>query len=148
MHEGSAGVNFDLIAHRAQDIRSAAATLFAIGNRSREEFLADQIVVDAAKYRLVVAAEAAISICTHLAVRVAQQAPSSYSQCFDVLASAGILSTELAQRMSSMARFRDLLVHGYADIDDGRVWETLQGDLQDLDAYLSEVSQALGEQCL
>lgn len=144
----------ELVGHRAQDIRSAVATLSAIGNRSREQFLADQMVVDAAKYRLVVAAEAAMSICTHLAARLAQKAPNSYAQCFDVLASAGVLSTELAQRMSNMARFRNLLVHGYAEVDDGRVWETLQGDLEDLedledlDAYLSEVGRALGERFL
>ena len=143
MSAGPDRVNLDLVTHRAREIRDSVATLTAIGKLPKEQFLADQMVVDATKYRLLVATEAAISICTHLAARIAKQSPSSYAQCFDVLAAAGILSTELAQRMSTMERFRNLLVHGYAEVDRGRVWEILHDDLDDLDAYLSEVGRAL-----
>lgn len=138
-------VNLDLLVRRARDIRGAVAALRGLSPLPKEQFLADQTVVDAAKYRLVVAAEAAISICTHLAARLARTSPSSYAQCFEVLETKGILSTELTQRMGDLARFRNLLVHGYAETDDGRVWDILQSDLGDLDAYLSEVGRALGE---
>ncbi len=138
-------VNVDLLARRARDIRSAVAALSRLSELSKEQFLGDQTVVDAAKYRLVVAAEAAISICTHLAARLARNSPNSYAQCFEVLEVEGILSTELTQRMGDLARFRNLLVHGYAEIDDGRVWDILQSDLGDLDAYLSEIGRALGK---
>ena len=145
MPEGPDRVNVDLLKHRANEIRSAASTLDRIGKLSKEQFLADQMVVDAAKYRLVVATEGAISICTHLAARLANKTPDSYAQCFEILATAGILSMELAQRMGNMARFRIQLVHGYADVDDGRVWDFLQVDLSDLNTYLSQVGRALGE---
>ena len=36
-----------------------------------------------------------------------------------------------------MARFRNLLVHGYAVVDDNRVIEILQTRLEDLDAFLA-----------
>ena len=74
----------DLLDRRARDIRSATATLSRLSALSKEHFLDDQTVVDAAKYRLVVAAEAAISICTHLAARLARTTPNSYAQCFEV----------------------------------------------------------------
>ena len=138
-------VNVDLLRHRAKEIRNAASILNRIGQLSKEQFLADQMVVDAAKYRLVVAIEGAISICTHLAARLANKTPDSYAHCFEILATAGILSMDLAQRLGNMARFRNLLIHGYADVDDGRVWEYLKDDLDDLDTYLSQVDQALGE---
>ena len=102
--------------------------------------------MDAAKYRLLVAIEAAISICTHLAARLAQSTPDSYAQCFEILASANILSPELAERLGQMARFRNLLVHLYREVDDSRVWEILQHDVGDLETYLSEVSRALKEE--
>ena len=145
MQEGIDRVNVDLLTHRANEIRNAVSTLNRIGQLSKEQFLADQMVVDAAKYRLVVAAEGAISICTHLAARLASKTPDSYAQCFEILAAAGILTIDLAQSMGNMARFRNLLVHGYADVDDGRVWEFLQADLDDLNTYLSQVCHALGE---
>ena len=138
-------VNVDLLARRAQEIRGAVAALNRLSTRPKEEFLADQTVVDAAKYRLVVAAEAAISICTHLAARLAQTSANSYAHCFEILETEGILSMELTQRMGNLARFRNLLVHGYAEIDDGRVWDFLKSELGDLDAYLSEIGLALGK---
>jgi uncharacterized protein YutE (UPF0331/DUF86 family) len=110
------------------------------------EFVADQTIVDAAKYRLLVAIEAAISICTHLSARLAGKAPATYAQCFEELVTAGIIDQELGGRLGRMARFRDLLVHDYGEVDDNRVWEILQSNLQDLDTYLSSVGEAIEEQ--
>jgi uncharacterized protein YutE (UPF0331/DUF86 family) len=139
-------VNLDLLRQRAQDIRNALAALSGYGALPQEQFLTSQQVIDAAKYRLVVAIEAAVSICTHLAARLAQTTPESYAQCFGVLASAGLISGPLAERLGRMARFRNLLVHGYGAVDDTRVWEILCSDIRDLDTYLSEISQSLKQQ--
>lgn len=139
-------VNLDLLRQRAQEIRAALTILSGYSTLPREEFLASQQVIDAAKYRLVVAIEASASICTHLAARLAQTTPDSYAQCFDVLASAGLISGPLAERLGRMARFRNLLVHGYGAVDDTRVWEILHNDVRDLDTYLSEIGQALKQQ--
>lgn len=40
----------------------------------------------------------------------------------------------------------DLLRQRGEAVDDNRVWETLQSDLQDLDSYLSAVGEAIREQ--
>ena len=145
MPESPDRVNISLLTQRANEIRNAVSTLNRIGQLSKEQFLADQMVVDAAKYRLIVATEGPISICTHLTARLANKTPDSYAQCFEILATEGILSMDLAQRMGNMARFSNLLVHGYADVDDGRVWEFLKVDLDDLDTYLSQVCHTLEE---
>ena len=104
------------------------------------------MVVDAAKYRLLVAIEAAASMCTHLAARQFGEAPSSYAQCFQVLASSGIISPELAERLAAMARFRNLLVHVYAEVDDSQVWEVLRSNLGDLENYLAAIGAAVNDQ--
>ena len=116
--QGEGRVNLDLIRQRAQEIRQATSQLQRYGNLPQDEFVADETVVDAAKYRLIVAIEAAISICTHLSARIAGGSPENYAQPFQVLASTGVISEELANRLGQMARFRNLLVHGYAEIDD------------------------------
>ena len=137
--------NLDLLRLRAQEIRRAANVLAGYSNLSQEEFVSDQMVVDAAKYRLLVAIEAAASMCTHLAARLLGEAPSSYAQCFQVLASSGIISPGLAERLAAMARFRNLLVHVYAEVDDNQVWEVLQSDLEDLKDYLSAIGAAVND---
>ena len=48
-------INLDLLRLRAQEIRRAANVLAGYSNLSREEFVSDQMMVDAAKYRLLVA---------------------------------------------------------------------------------------------
>jgi uncharacterized protein YutE (UPF0331/DUF86 family) len=43
--------------------------------------------------------------------------------------------------LAAMARFRNLLVHGYADVDDERVVATLQGDrLDDLTSFRQQLA--------
>lgn len=139
-------VNADLLRQRAKEIRDALEVLARYGHLPQEEFLARAESVDAAKYRLVVAIEAAISICNHLAARLAQRTPESYADCFSVLATTGIISKELADRLGQMARFRNLLVHLYWQVSDTRVWEVLKDNLVDLETYLAAVGDLIREQ--
>ncbi len=136
-------INADLLRQRAKEIRDALEVLDRYRQLSLEEFLARTDAVDAAKYRLVVAVEAAVSICTHLAARLAKRTPESYADCFSVLATTGIISTALAERLGQMARFRNLLVHLYWPVDDAKVWEVLRHDLGDLDTYLATVGDSV-----
>jgi uncharacterized protein YutE (UPF0331/DUF86 family) len=136
-------LNLDLLRQRAQEIRQALDILERYRQLSREEFISNQQANDAAKYRLIVIIEAAMSICAHLAARLAHKTPDSYTQCFEILASSKIIPRDLADCLGRMARFRNLLVHGYGQVDDSRVWDILQQDLGDLDAFLSEISSIL-----
>ena len=136
-------VNLDLLRQRAQEIRNALAGLRGYGRLPQETFLSREESVDAAKYRLIVAIEAALSICTHLAARLAQRTPDSYADCFHVLAENGIVPADLAERLARMARFRNLLVHLYGQVDDRRVWQILHNNLNDLEDYLGAVGKHL-----
>ncbi|HVR29233.1 MAG TPA: HepT-like ribonuclease domain-containing protein, partial [Thermoanaerobaculia bacterium] len=51
---------------------------------------------------------------------------------FRSLRESGVIDGDLADRLEGMARFRNLLIHVYADVDDRRVHEFLQTDLEDL----------------
>jgi uncharacterized protein YutE (UPF0331/DUF86 family) len=132
-------LNRDLVLQRIQEIRGALALLQVDATRPPSAFVADAQVVDAAKYRLLVAIEAAVSICTHVASRLAGRTPDSYADCFAVLGGAGIVPTDLAERLGRMARFRNRLVHLYWKIDNERVWEVLRESLGDLEAYLDAI---------
>lgn len=143
MSQDHGNVNIDLLRQRGEEIRQATSLLARHASLTMTEFVADQTVVDAAKYRILIAIEAAISICTHLSARLAGKAPATYAQCFEELVTSGIITRELGDRLGRMARFRNLLVHVYEEVDDNRVWEILQSDLQDLDAYLSAIGEAV-----
>ncbi|RKO67838.1 DUF86 domain-containing protein [Desulfofundulus salinus] len=105
-----------------------------------EEFLADEQRVAASKYYLIVATEAAIDICNHLVARLTGRAPNSYAECFNILSGEHFLSPPLAERLIQMAKFRNLLIHRYVDIDDSKVYHIICNNLDDLELYLAEIA--------
>jgi len=134
-------LNLDLINERAADIKSALQLLATYGSLPKHDFLANETILSAAKYQLLVAIEAAQTICSHLAARVAKKAPASYADCFMTLFQASIIERELAGKLAAMAKFRNLLVHRYADIDNDRVYAIINNDLKDLEEYLKQVGK-------
>lgn len=133
------------VRQKAADIRGAVATLRALAARSEQDFIADDLAVSAAKYKLLVAMEAALDLCNHVCAKRLAKAPGSYADCFRLLADGGVLSEETARQMIPMARFRNLLVHQYGQVDDRRLHSILLTTLDDFNRYLEEVSRYLGQ---
>jgi uncharacterized protein YutE (UPF0331/DUF86 family) len=100
-----------------------------------EEFLADFRNTESAKYLLVVATEACIDLCNHLVARGGGRAPRDYADCFAVLVELKVIRGELASRLQRVARFRNLLVHLYWEVDNRRVYQFLQADIDDLKVF-------------
>ncbi|MGH7318095.1 MAG: type VII toxin-antitoxin system HepT family RNase toxin [Candidatus Rokuibacteriota bacterium] len=100
--------------------------------------------VNSAKYLLIVAAEVALDICTHLAARRAARSPEDYADCMTVLAELGAIDEALRTRLVHMARFRNLLVHVYVRVDDGEVYRVIRENLDDFDQYLASLGRYLG----
>ena len=87
------------------------------------------------KYRFIVAIEASIDASRLFALSGGLRAATSFADSFVVLGEAGLLRADLVERLQAMARFRNLLVHGYAVVDDARVVEILKTQLDDLDEF-------------
>ena len=87
------------------------------------------------KYRFIVVIEASIDASRLFALSEGLRAATSFADSFVVLGEAGQLRADLVERLQAMARFRNLLVHGYAAVDDARVVEILKTQLDDLDEF-------------
>ncbi len=94
-------------------IADAQRRLRELGQLSAAEFLRDYRNTESAKYLLIVATAGAIDLCNHIVARHGGRAPRDYADCFVVLAELGVISTDLAERLKQMARFRNVLVHHY-----------------------------------
>ncbi len=136
-------LNHDFIRQRFQDIQQSLKRLEQLRTLSREAFLQDQDARDIAAYRLLVAIEAAIQLCFHICARRLHQVPEEYAACFALLGEAGMISSELSQRLQRMARFRNVLVHMYWSVDYERVYEVLQRHLEDLRAFVRTIGEIL-----
>jgi uncharacterized protein YutE (UPF0331/DUF86 family) len=134
-------LNPDLVRSRCGDIEDAAQRLDRIREMRRADFLADRDAQDIAVRRLLVAIESALSLCYHVSARQLRQVPEDLAGCFAGLRDAGLIPPELPDRLQSMARFRNLLVHMYWKVDYGRVYDLLTDGLEDLRAFSRAMTQ-------
>jgi uncharacterized protein YutE (UPF0331/DUF86 family) len=58
---------------------------------------------------------------------------------FAVLHEAGIIESKLGRRLEDMASFRNRLVHGYIDVDPGRVYQMARDDVADIEAFVASI---------
>jgi len=118
-------------------IESRVERLESYGQRSEGEFIGDEEGTAAAKYYLLTAIEDALAVANHIIASEGYRGPADYADAFRVLTEEGVLNGELGVRLEAMARFRNLLVHGYAKVDDQRVHGFLRTDLRDLASYVA-----------
>lgn len=112
-----------------------------------EEVRDDPDRLNSVKYLFVVAAEVAIDAGQHIISSEGLTVPDSFAAVFTELGAHGWLEADLAGSLTALARFRNLLVHGYARIDDDRVLEILHSDaIADLTGFREQVTgRALAE---
>lgn len=125
-------LNEELVRTRCQEIEESLERLEKIKGKSKEEFLKDQDLKDIACYRLLVAMEAALSLCYHVSAKHLKKVPEEYAECFAILAGAGIIPADLSEKLQKMARFRNLLVHMYWKVDYNTLYEMIQNNLNAL----------------
>lgn len=141
-------LNRELILKKASDIRVNVAFIRQQAELPDKVFLSDEILIRAVRYAFITVTEAAANICAHITARLLSQAAETYGGCYDLLAENDIITPDLSRRLRRMAGFRNLLVHGYADIDNAQMLVTMRDNLQDLEEFLTAVFTLLdrGEQ--
>lgn len=109
-----------------------------------EDFVFNPEAVGAARYYFIILIEAAMNIANHFCVRLLEKAPANYAESFLLLGERGIITSKLAGNLAQKARFRNLLVHGYARVDDRRVLQIIREELGDVDEFLQQVGNIIG----
>ena len=98
--------------------------------------------LNSVKYLFVVAAEIAIDVGQHIIAAEGLPAPRTFAEVFHNLGQSDWLPDELATTFADIARFRNLLVHGYAEVDDDRVVAILHERLDDFAAFRRHLARA------
>lgn len=132
-------LNPDVVRSRCAEIEDSIQRLEALASLPLADFLADRDAQDIASYRLLVAIEAALALCYHVSSRRLRATPADYAGCFVLLGDAGVLKPDLTERLKSMAKFRNLLVHVYWKVDYRRVHAAIQENLGDLRMFSAAI---------
>lgn len=123
-------------------LRETETELRRLRELGRDQVRGDVDRLNSVKYLFVLAAEVAIDAGQHVIAAEGLKAPDTFAGVFEELARGGYIPEELAAPLAAMARFRNLLVHGYARVDDEIVLDVLQGrNLDDLSRLRQELSK-------
>ena len=97
------------------------------------DILSEYDTLSSLKFSLLRAVQASIDACMLITSSRRFKPPSSYRECFLNLYNEGLVDKSLAEKLSKMAGFRNLLIHKYWDVDDKRILQILRsGALEDL----------------
>lgn len=91
-----------------------------------DELLADRVRMGDLKYTFQTAIEACIDAAHHVIADQGLGVPASNADAFRSLTAAGFLDDDLAKTMAGAVGFRNVLVHGYAEVDARKVVANLQ----------------------
>lgn len=83
-----------------------------------------------------------LDVATHLAAAAGRDVPD-YATAIDRLAELGALPGDFARRFRGVAGFRNVLVHGYLDLDPALVHGVLNERLEDFRTFAAQVERYL-----
>ena len=88
---------------------------------------------------LQISVETVIDICAMLVQSLRLGLPADEDDIFEKLASASVISDEMAKTLRRMKGFRNILVHEYGRVDDRIVFEVVSSRMGDFESFKSEV---------
>ena len=96
------------------------------------------------EHTLQIAIQAALDVASHIVSDERLGEPETNRELFDLLARGDRLTPDLASTLRDMVGFRNVLVHGYQEVDLGVVEDVLRNHLEDLLAFVSAIRRLTG----
>ena len=92
-----------------------------------------------AEHTLQIAIQAALDVASQIVSARRLGEPETNRALFDLLHRAAIIDTSIAENLYAMAGFRNILVHGYQEVDITIVEDILRNHLDDLLAFVRAI---------
>ena len=125
------------------ELRKSLMRLESLAKLDQAQFAADPDKSASAKYHFIVAIEACIDMCNHVISRNGYRVPEDYGDTFVVMGEVGALDGDFAAELKNTAKFRNRLVNLYWAVDDGQLFDILQGRLGDFKRFLDSMAKFL-----
>lgn len=94
-------------------------------------------------HAMLVSVQSSIDVATYLIAEKGLGRPVTYRETFEIMGQCRLIPEELAEELSDLAGFRNVLVHIYWQLDLDQVYGILQNDLETLKLFLQEVKKLL-----
>ncbi len=100
--------------------------------------------LQAVKYSLLEITEACIDIANYIIAAKGFERSEEYSGMFLMLAKNKIISNELGNKLAEMAKFRNFLIHRYAEVDMKYLVDIIKFHLADVKYFMKEIKKYIG----
>lgn len=131
------------INERLEKLKELTNNLKQYQSYSFEEFKNNNIVIAAIERYFQLAIECIIDIGEILISNLGLRKPEKASEVFLILGEVKIIPPDFAKKFAPVAGFRNILVHDYLGIDNQKVYEHLQNDLNDFDEFAKYIGKFL-----
>ena len=128
------------IYRKSDSVKRSVRRLTSKLGLSLEEFLKNEDAQDSVLHHLQIAIQGCIDIGQHVISDEEWGMPGSLSEIASILESKGVISKDLAGKITRMFSFRNILIHDYAAVDLGKVYEVWNLGLNDITAYLESMN--------
>lgn len=133
----------DVIVKRMDGIQAEVEELQKLARIPFDEFQ-EGVGFKLAHYHLHRALEGVFHIGAHILSRIPGAQATEYKEIARKLGEHGIVEKEFANtKLVEMAKYRNRLVHFYAEITPQELYEILQKDLGDFDRFLSAIKKLM-----
>lgn len=126
-----------------QRLNKYLVALISLKEKTLEEFINDDISVAACERYFQLAIESCLNIGNRI-LSIEQfnkhvAAPESYADIFMGLHRIGVIDDKLSISMVKMAKFRNMLVHIYWEIDHAELYKYLHENLNDFELFVKSI---------
>ena len=135
----------EVIRQRLQLLESYVQPLQGYRARTREEVRSDISLTWAIEHGLQLSIQCVLDVCHYLVADLALGVPATSQEAIALLRDARVFPAVFADTLVQMARFRNLLVYVYAQVDIERVYDHLQNHLDDFGQFAQHVLQFLAQ---
>jgi uncharacterized protein YutE (UPF0331/DUF86 family) len=136
-------INLEKLKKRIGEIKENREKIRKYVSIPDDEFWKDERNILAIKHLLLQSIEACGSICNHVLAKRFSKSPSSFPECFEILYNTKVITKELSIKLRQIARFRNILVHRYWEIEDKKILDYARTNLEDFDLYIKSVTDFL-----
>lgn len=137
-------VRRDVVARKVARAAERLDQAERILSRPLDEFLGGGESRDLACFYLMLAIQECIDLAAHWLADSGWVTPDDSASTFDTLAGNGVIAEELATRMRGAVGLRNLIAHGYADVDFARLHRESGEGIESARRYLDALASRAG----
>jgi len=139
---GPGEIDVLIIRRHLAALRESLQVLAARSDVTLEELNADTELLWVVERGLQLCAQNALDIATHIAASRGRDVPD-YASAIDELGRLGVLEQSFVQEFRNVAGFRNVLVHGYLDVDLDVLHTLLHERLGDFESFAARIETYL-----